>query len=68
MSEPDHNGEDERRGCDVNLSAMLTLLVGISGTLVIMSIVADVNRRRDSLTYSPRTSGSDDGASSWVQQ
>ena len=45
---------------------MFTVLVVISGALVIMAIAAAVNRRRDSLTYSPRTSRSDDGASSWV--
>jgi hypothetical protein len=43
---------------------MLTLLVVIAGALVIMAIAAAVNRRRDSLTYSPRTSGSDVGT--WV--
>ena len=45
---------------------MLMVLVVIFGALVIMAIAAAVNRRRDSLTYRPRTSRSDDGASSWM--
>ena len=45
---------------------MLTLLVVIAGALLIMAIAAAVNRRRDSLPYSARTSGTDGGASSWM--
>ena len=45
---------------------MLTVFVVIAGALVIVAIAAAVNRRRDSLPYSARTSGTDDAAASWV--
>ena len=45
---------------------MLTLLVVIAGALVIMVIAAAVKRRRDSPHDNVRTSGTDDGASSWM--
>ena len=40
---------------------MLTVLVVISGALVIMLIAAVLNGRRDSAPYGARTSGADDG-------
>jgi hypothetical protein len=45
---------------------MLTLLVVIADALVIMAIAAAVNHRRDSVPDRWRTSGTDDGASSWM--
>ena len=45
---------------------MLTVLVVIAGALVIVAISAAVNRRRESPRCGTRTSGTDDGASSWM--
>ena len=45
---------------------MLTVLVVISCAFVIMLITAVLNRRRDSASYSARTSGTDAGVSSWM--
>jgi len=44
---------------------MLTMIV-VLGALVIMAIAATANRRRDSRSNRWRTSGTDDGASSWA--